>query len=79
MRTIQVGDLKTHFSEVLKEVKKGEEIIISFGRKKEKIAIIVPYDDYQKRKTRKLGLLEGKASFKIQSNFEMSEEELLSP
>ena len=34
MKTLAVGELKTHFSEVLEEVKTGAEIIITYGRKR---------------------------------------------
>ena len=64
MITIQVGELKTHFSEILDKVKKGEEIIISYGRKKDKIAKIVPYKDHQSNTSRKLGILKNKSSYK---------------
>jgi antitoxin (DNA-binding transcriptional repressor) of toxin-antitoxin stability system len=77
MKTLNVGVLKSRFSEVLEHIKKGEEIVISFGKKKEKIAVIIPFKDYQKGK-RKLGLLQGKAKCSIGTDFEMTEEELLS-
>lgn len=72
MKTIQVGDLKTHFSEILNSVKNGDEIIISYGRKKEKIAKIIPYSDEDNKKPRKLGILKGKASYKIKDDFEIT-------
>lgn len=77
MKTLQVADLKANFSEVLEDVKKGEEITISFGRKKEKIAVIVPYSKYKKSITRKLGILEGKASYEISEKFKFTDEEFL--
>ena len=76
MKTLNVGELKANFSQVLEDVKKGEKIAISFGKKKEKLAVIVPYQTYA-RKTRKLGLCEKKATYKIHKNFKLSEEELL--
>ncbi len=77
MKTLQVADLKANFSEILEDVKKGEEITISFGRKKEKIAVIVPYSKYKKSMNRKLGILEGKASYEIPENFKFTDEEFL--
>ena len=35
MQTMTVGEFKSHFSEVLDKVKQGEDIIISYGKKKE--------------------------------------------
>jgi len=61
----------------MEEVKNGEEITISFGRKKEKIAVIIPYSKYKKNIKRKLGLLENKASYKINKNFKFSDNNFL--
>ena len=74
MTTLPIGELKTRFSEVLQEVRKGEEVVISFGKKKEKIAVIIPYRVY-KGKKRKLGLLEG--GMKISKDFKITDEEFL--
>jgi antitoxin (DNA-binding transcriptional repressor) of toxin-antitoxin stability system len=76
MKTIQVGELKTNFSSLLKEIQLGNEIVISFGRKKEKIAIIVPYEAYMKKNKRKLGSLKEHGKLEM-NDFEMTNEELL--
>ena len=45
MKTMTVGELKAQFSEVLgRMVKSGEPVAISFGKKKQKIAAIIPYN-----------------------------------
>jgi prevent-host-death family protein len=75
MKTFTVGDFKTHFSEIIERVRAGEEIIISYGKKKEKVAVLIPYAAY-KTKTIRLGLLQDK-SLKIHDDFKMTEEELL--
>ena len=41
MKTFSVAHVKTNLSAILKEVDSGEEIVISFGKKKEMIAVIV--------------------------------------
>ena len=76
MKTYAVGDFKTHFSEILERVRSGEEIIISYGKKKENVAVLIPYAAYKSKKIR-LGLLRHK-SLKIHDDFKMTEEELLS-
>ena len=76
MKTLPVGEFKTHFSEVLDEVKTGAEIIITYGRKKENIAVIIPYENFKKRNKITLGLLQNK-QMKINDDFEMTSEELL--
>ncbi|MBN2546507.1 MAG: type II toxin-antitoxin system prevent-host-death family antitoxin [Spirochaetes bacterium] len=77
MKTIQIGELKTHFSEILNKVKNGDEIIISYGRKKEKIAKIVPYKNSSTAKKRKLGIFKDKGNYIIKNDFEMTEEEFI--
>ncbi len=76
MKTLAVGELKTHFSEVLEGVKKGEEYVVCFGRKKEKVAVIIPYEKYQ-RKSVQLGVLEGIVSYKFHDDFDMTDEEFI--
>jgi prevent-host-death family protein len=77
MKTMQVAELKAHFSEVLEEVKKGEEIAVAYGRKKETVAVLVPYKGYRKNHKRKLGLLKNKGTVVFKDDFKMTDEELL--
>lgn len=77
MKTMQVAELKARFSAVLEEVKKGEEITVSYGRKKENIAVLVPYKKYREKAKRKLGIYKGKASVVFKDNFKMTDEEFL--
>jgi prevent-host-death family protein len=77
MKTLAVGDFKTHFSEVLNEVKHGEEFVVCYGRKKEKVAVLVPYEKYIKKPVT-LGVLEGVATYSVHDDFKMAEEEFLS-
>ncbi|HSV98512.1 MAG TPA: type II toxin-antitoxin system Phd/YefM family antitoxin [Spirochaetota bacterium] len=77
MKILQVGELKSNFSKVLDYIKKGGEVTISFGKKREKLAVIVPYSKYKKGIIRKLGILENKASYKITEDFKISDDELL--
>ncbi|MFA5519774.1 MAG: type II toxin-antitoxin system prevent-host-death family antitoxin, partial [Spirochaetota bacterium] len=60
MKILQVGEFKSRFSEVIENIRKGEEVTISFGKKKEKIAVLIPYSKYMKKANRKIGLLENK-------------------
>jgi len=78
MRTIPVGEFKANFSNILKDVEKGEKIAISYGRKKANIAMLVPYELKNEMPKRKLGLLQEKgANMIIMPDFEMTDEELL--
>lgn len=77
MYQLTVGQFKSKFSEVLTRVLQGESIGITYGKNKKKVAALVPYNKYIADKKIKLGILEGKASFKIKKGFKMTEEEFL--
>lgn len=78
MYQLAVGQFKAKFSQVLEKVLQGESVGITYGKNKKKVAAIVPYGKLMKQAKFKLGLLEGKASFKIHRGFKMTNEELLS-
>lgn len=78
MQTMTVSQFKSHFSEVLDLVQKGEDIVISYGKQKEKIAVLVSFTNYAGKPQRTLGLLAGKASFAMADDFKISDDELLS-
>lgn len=77
MKALSVANLKANFSKVLESVKRGEEIVVEYGKKHEKLAVIIPFRRY-KNKKRNIGILRGKAAFKTKSNFKISDEELSS-
>ena len=77
MKTLGVGEIKAHFSDVLERVKGGEKIAVAYGKTRKKVAVIVPYDEYRPRGQRELGPLRDKAGFEVRDGFEMSDEELL--
>jgi antitoxin (DNA-binding transcriptional repressor) of toxin-antitoxin stability system len=75
MKTLAVGEFKSHFSEVIESIKNGEEVALSYGKKKEKIAVLVPYSKYTKSRKRILGILENKAGFSLSTDFKVSDDE----
>jgi antitoxin (DNA-binding transcriptional repressor) of toxin-antitoxin stability system len=75
MKEMAVGELKTHFSVVLDEVRQGEKVGILYGRAKEPVAMIVPYNKGEQAE-RKIGILDGKATIEFRDDFEMTAEEL---
>ena len=77
MKTMTVANLKSQFSYVLEELRHGEEILIEYGKKHEKLGVIVPYEKYNPQK-RNIGILGSDSSFKINKDFKMTTEELLS-
>ena len=77
MQSISVGELKARFSEILEQVRKGEEIIISFGKKRKKVAVLLPYDRFTPKQERKLGLLRDRGACVIHEGFKITDEEML--
>ena len=77
MKSLPVGELKAHFSEVLEKVQQGESFGILYGKNKKPVAKIVPMDKPKKKKERKFGILEGKVKFVFADDFKMTEDELL--
>ena len=78
METFSVGELKSRFSEIIGELRKGREIVVSYGKKKEKIAVIIPYDQYKDKPERKLGILKDVGRLKIHEDFKINDDVLLS-
>ena len=77
MKSIQVGEFKTRFAELLNAVKAGETVVICYGRKREKVAALVPYPPASGAAKRKLGVLAGQARARFAKDFTMSDAELL--
>ena len=77
MKTLGVGELKADLSAVLDDVCHGHPVAIGYGKQKKRLAVIINYDDYMKNSRRKLGVLKGRASFKMHDDFRMTDEEFL--
>lgn len=77
METLKVGELKSRFSEVLQRVQAGEEIVISFGKRNKKVAVLIPYARYQGDAPRRLGALQEKGPLVIGDDFAVSDEQIL--
>lgn len=77
MKVVSFSHIKKNLAKIFEMVKDGEEIIVSKNKGKDKLAVILPYNKYQTEKERPLGILKGKATFKIKDDFKMTEEELL--
>jgi prevent-host-death family protein len=77
MKSIQVGEFKARFSELLNAVKAGETVVISYGRKREKVAALVPYRQVAAPARRKLGVLEKRARVRFAKDFAISDDEML--
>ena len=78
MQTIQAAKLKHELSSVLESVRNGDEFVVEFGRKHERVAVILPYSEYKRDAEREFGVLQNKGFFEIKEGFEIDDEELIS-
>ena len=78
MRSLTIGEFKAQFSAVLTAVQAGESVVVCYGRRKERVAALVPYAQFAAQAgKRPLGLLKGRASFSVTDDFALSDEEFL--
>jgi prevent-host-death family protein len=77
MKSIAVGEFKAQFSSVIKEVQEGHPIAITYGKKRTKLAVLVPYDQYVRSAKRRIGVLQGKASYDMRDDFKITDESFL--
>ena len=78
MRTLTIGEFKAQLSEVLTAVEAGESVIVCYGRKKQRVAALVPYAEFAATTDKRpIGLLKGRASFSLAPDFNLTDEEFL--
>lgn len=77
MKQVSLAEFKAHFSGWLDAVRQGERIAIQYGRRKEIVAILVPPAPMVRGLARRLGVLKGKAQFRIGPGFKMTEADLI--
>jgi antitoxin (DNA-binding transcriptional repressor) of toxin-antitoxin stability system len=77
MQTVQVGEFKARFSEMIDSVRAGQTIVVAYGRNQEKVAALIPYAQLETGVPRRLGSLAGVASVSFADDFAMTDEELL--
>ncbi len=70
------NELRDNIFKILEMVEDGEEILIRNEKSRKSIAVLIPYPQYKHKKTRRLGILKGKASYKIRDDFKITDEEL---
>jgi antitoxin (DNA-binding transcriptional repressor) of toxin-antitoxin stability system len=49
MKALTVAEVKTHFSDILFQVKNGEKVKILYGKSKKPIAMIIPLGIYPEK------------------------------
>ena len=77
MKSLTQNEVKNNIFDILNIVQTGEDILIQNDKNKKNIAVIISYQKYQKNSYRPLGILKGKARYKLKDDFNITEEELL--
>jgi len=72
--TFTIGQFKARLPEALALVHKGQAVTVTYGRNKRPVAVFGPPPSAPKRK---LGLLLGKATVSISSDWKITDEEFL--
>ena len=76
MITMPVAQLKAQFSKVLAAVRAGERVGVLYGKTREPVAMIVPYETVDLPE-RDVGFLDGKVRIVFLDDFDITEQELL--
>lgn len=78
MKSLSVAKFKAEFSSVVAELKRGQEVAITYGRNKEPLGTIIPQSKLPKPDYAiQLGDLKAQGWNYRMDNFEMSNQELL--
>ena len=77
MKALTQNEVIRDIFKILEMVKSGEEIIIKNEENQENMAVIISYEKYRNKQERPLGILKGKATYKIKDDFKITDEELL--
>lgn len=77
MKTLSQKEIQKNILKIIELVKNGEDIVIKGEQNQEKVAVIIPFKKYKEKDYRTLGILKGKASYKLKDDFEITDEELL--
>ena len=77
MQTVQVGEFKARFSEIIEAVRAGETVVVSYGRSRKNVAALIPFDQLPAAQPRRLGILSGHVRVTFAPDFEISDDELL--
>ena len=77
-KTIPVSELKAHFSDILRRVGQGEKSFITFDRRKNRVAALVPFHArWSSKEPRTLGVLADRGPVSVSKDFELTDEEFL--
>jgi len=75
METLLATQITPNFSKIAANLQKGKRFNVLYGKAKKPVAMLVPFEENTKK--RKIGILDGKASFSELNNGKITEEEFL--
>jgi prevent-host-death family protein len=74
---LSIAEAKARFSEVIREVQAGQDVIVTKGTGKEPVAAVIPIGRYRGGRGRVLGLARDWGAIRIGPDWAMDEEALL--
>ncbi|MDR1833848.1 MAG: type II toxin-antitoxin system Phd/YefM family antitoxin [Propionibacteriaceae bacterium] len=77
MTSIPIAEAKARFSEVIRQVELGNEIIVTRGVGKEEVAAVIPIAKYRTSPGITLGAVSGWGEITIADDWEITDGELL--
>ena len=77
MPSLSIAEAKARFSEVIREVQAGQDVIVTKGTGREPVAVVIPVARYRARGGRVLGLASEWGAIQIGPDWAMGDEELL--
>ncbi|WP_375444877.1 type II toxin-antitoxin system Phd/YefM family antitoxin [uncultured Fibrella sp.] len=76
MKILTISELKANFSAVIQVVRSGEKVAVTFGKKKEIVAYIIPKEARTPAK-RQLGILQHKGRADLADDFKLTDDDFL--
>jgi antitoxin (DNA-binding transcriptional repressor) of toxin-antitoxin stability system len=79
VKTIEckVGEFKSRFSEMVKRVERGESVAVTYGRKRNPVAMLVSPASIVPAQKRQLGKFADRLEVEFPEDWKMTEEEFL--
>ena len=72
MKAISLSYAQANFHTIVREIASGYEYTITQGEREEALAVIIPYEKWQKTKKRQLGTLQNKGSVVFEPDFQIT-------
>jgi prevent-host-death family protein len=78
MTSYPIAEAKAHFSELLRTVEEGNEVLVTKGQSRTPVAVVVPISSWRaKAPRRELGTLQHWGEIELAEDWHMTDEDLL--